>query len=85
MAPCRDEGRTIGVVAFHIAEGYRYALAVLDAAVSGQSYPAWVGRTPEEGEAINPRQADEHADVRVTRSTRCSWRTRAQSTRSCEA
>lgn len=59
--PCHNEGRSVGIVAFHIADGYRYALAILDAAASGQPYPAWVGRTPEQGAAINARQADEQA------------------------
>lgn len=61
--PCRNEGRTVGVVAFHIADGYRYALAILDAAASGEPYPGWVGRTTEHGAIINARQAAEHAGV----------------------
>lgn len=61
--PCRNEGRTIGVVAFHIADGYRYALAILDAAISDGPYPDWVGRTVEQGATINARQAAEHAGI----------------------
>jgi len=63
--PCPNEGRSVAVVAFHVADGSRYALAMLDAAISGGPYPDWVGATEAQGAAINARQAMEHADVSV--------------------
>src|SRR5213082_1908886 len=61
-APCRDEGRPVGVVAYHIAAGHRYTVAIVRAGATGQAPPPWIGMTREDGNRINARQATEHDD-----------------------
>jgi DinB superfamily len=61
-APCRDEGRPVAVVAYHIAAGHRYTVAIARAGATGQAPPPWVGMTREAGNHINARQAAEHDD-----------------------
>jgi len=62
-AACVNEGRPVGVVAYHIAAGYLLTRDVVAAVASGQPLPPHVGARPEEGDAMNARQAAEHAGV----------------------
>lgn len=54
---CPDEGRSVGVVVGHIAEGHRIIGAIVRAIAAGRPLPVQARRTAEQGAAFNARQA----------------------------
>lgn len=60
--PCRDEGRTVGVVAYHIAAGHALAWALVAASVAGDRLPPQVGRDAAHAADLNRHQATAQAD-----------------------
>ncbi len=54
---CPDEGRSVGVVVQHIAEGHRIAGAIVRAIAAGRPLPIQARRTVEQGAAFNAGQA----------------------------
>jgi uncharacterized damage-inducible protein DinB len=62
-ARCAGEGRSVGVVAYHIAAGHQIALTIAQAGATGDGAPQWMhGMTEADGHQMNARQAEEHAD-----------------------
>ncbi len=54
---CPDEGRPVGVVIQHIAEGHLIVGAIVRAIAAGRPLPVQAWRTLEQGAAFNARQA----------------------------
>ena len=54
---CPDEGRSVGVVVQHIAEGHVVIGAIVRAIAAGRPLPVQARRTVEQGAAFNARQA----------------------------
>jgi len=56
-ADCPTEGRSVGVVVGHIAEGHRIIGGIVWAIAVGRPLPVKAHRTVEQGAAVNARQA----------------------------
>jgi hypothetical protein len=56
-ADCPQEGRSVGVVIGHIAEGHLIIGEIVRAIATGRSLPVQAYRTVEQGAAVNARQA----------------------------
>ena len=59
---CPREGRTVGVVVYHVAEGHALTTEVTRAIALGEPLPEGLARSKEEVDLKNARQAEEHAD-----------------------
>jgi hypothetical protein len=57
MADCPTEGRSVGVVVGHIAEGHLIIGGIVRAIAAARSLPVQAYRTVEQGAAVNARQA----------------------------
>jgi hypothetical protein len=60
---CPDEGRSVGVVVGHIAEGHLIIGHIVRAIADGRPLPVQAQRTVEQGAAYNARQARRLASV----------------------
>lgn len=60
--PCLSEGRSVAVVAYHIANGYAFARDVAEASAAGTDLPPHIGRNAEQAAHINAIQAEEQAN-----------------------
>ncbi|MDQ6857671.1 MAG: DinB family protein [Chloroflexota bacterium] len=58
---CEREGRSVGVVTYHIAAGHLIIGEQIQAIASGISFPTRGTGTPEDAATINARQAEENA------------------------
>jgi hypothetical protein len=56
-ADCPQEGRSVGVVVGHIAEGHLIIGEIVRAIAAGRPLPVQAYRTVEQGAAVNARQA----------------------------
>ena len=56
-ADCPQEGRSVGVVVGHIAEGHLIIGEIVRAIAAGRPLPVQAYRTVEQGVAVNARQA----------------------------
>jgi hypothetical protein len=56
-ADCPKEGRSVGVVVGHIAEGHLIIGGIVRAIAAGRPLPVQAYRTAEQGAAVNSRQA----------------------------
>ena len=56
-ADCPQEGRSVGVVVGHIAEGHLIIGGIVRAVAAGRRLPVQAYRTVEQGAAVNTRQA----------------------------
>ena len=56
-ADCPQEGRSVGVVVGHIAEGHLIIGGIVRAIAAGRPLPVQAHRTVEQGAAVNARQA----------------------------
>jgi hypothetical protein len=56
-ADCPTEGRSVGVVVGHIAEGHLIIGGIVRAIAAARSLPVQAYRTVEQGAAVNARQA----------------------------
>jgi hypothetical protein len=56
-ADCPTEGRSVGVVVGHIAEGHLIIGEIVRAIAAGRPLPVQAYRTVEQGAAVNARQA----------------------------
>jgi len=56
-ADCSQEGRSVGVVVGHIAEGHLIIGGIVRAIAAGRPLPVQAYRTVEQGTAVNARQA----------------------------
>ena len=56
-ADCPQEGRSVGVVVGHIAEGHLIIGGIVRAIATGRPLPVQAYRTVEQGAAVNARQA----------------------------
>src|SRR5674476_1232526 len=56
-ADCPTEGRSVGVVVGHIAQGHLIIGAIVRAIAAGRPLPVQARRTVEQGAAVNARQA----------------------------
>ena len=56
-ADCPQEGRAVGVVVGHIAEGHLIIGEIVRAIAAGRPLPVQAYRTVEQGAAVNARQA----------------------------
>jgi hypothetical protein len=56
-ADCPQEGRSVGVVVGHIAEGHLIIGEIVRAIAAGRPLPVQAHRTVEQGAAVNARQA----------------------------
>jgi hypothetical protein len=56
-ADCPQEGRSVGVVVGHIAEGHLIIGGIVRAIAAGRLLPVQTYRTVEQGAAVNARQA----------------------------
>ena len=56
-ADCPQEGRSVGVVVGHIAEGHLIIGEIVRAIAAGRPLPVQAYRTVEQGTAVNARQA----------------------------
>ena len=54
---CPEEGRSVGVVVGHIAEGHLIIGGIVRAIAPGRPLPVQAQRTVEQGAAVNARQA----------------------------
>ena len=57
MADCPQEGRSVGVVVGHIAEGHLNIGEIVRAIAAGRPLPVQAYRSVEQGAAVNARQA----------------------------
>jgi hypothetical protein len=57
MADCPREGRSVGVVVGHIAEGHLIIGEIVRAIAAGRPMPVQAHRTVEQGAVVNARQA----------------------------
>lgn len=56
-ADCPPEGRSVGVVVGHIAQGHQIIGGIVRAIAAGRPLPVQARRTVEQGAAVNARQA----------------------------
>ena len=56
-ADCPDEGRSVGVVVGHIAQGHLIVGGIVRAIAAGRPLPVQARRTVEQGARFNARQA----------------------------
>ncbi len=60
--PCVSDGRAVGVVLYHVAEGHALASDVIRALARGAPLPLGLVENSEQANQKNARQAEEHAN-----------------------